>query len=79
MFVVESFPSSLMGTGQQTVASSNVTPAFSLMLGLIAELENGIGLGESDPVEQAETAYLIVATAPEVCNALIRSILGLTG
>ncbi|KAJ8694013.1 hypothetical protein PTI98_008946 [Pleurotus ostreatus] len=36
------------------------------MLGLIAELENGIGLGESDPIEQGETAYLSVATAPEL-------------
>ncbi|KAG5219915.1 hypothetical protein IMY05_C4722000100 [Salix suchowensis] len=38
---------------------------FSLMLSLIAEVRNGIGLGESDPIEQAEKAYLIVATAPE--------------
>ncbi|KAF7426463.1 hypothetical protein PC9H_008832 [Pleurotus ostreatus] len=30
------------------------------------ELENGIGLGESDPIEQGETAYLSVATAPEL-------------
>ncbi|KDQ32282.1 hypothetical protein PLEOSDRAFT_1100778 [Pleurotus ostreatus PC15] len=39
-------------------------------------IPNGIGLGESDPIEQAETAYLIVATAPEVLHAFILEISG---
>ncbi|KAJ8694103.1 hypothetical protein PTI98_009036 [Pleurotus ostreatus] len=35
-------------------------------------IPNGIGLGESDPIEQAETAYLIVATAPEHPLAMLQ-------
>ncbi|KAL4251756.1 Protein kinase domain-containing protein, partial [Pleurotus pulmonarius] len=41
-------------------------PGRQLMLNLIAEVKNGIGLGDRDPIEQAAKAYLIVATASEL-------------
>ncbi|KAF7419191.1 hypothetical protein PC9H_001777 [Pleurotus ostreatus] len=41
-------------------------PGRQLMLNLIAEVKNGIGLGGRDPIEQAAKAYLIVVTASEL-------------
>jgi hypothetical protein len=39
-------------------------PGYKWMTKLILEVNNGIGLGGTDPVEQAERDYILVCTSP---------------
>ncbi|KAL0955361.1 hypothetical protein HGRIS_001609 [Hohenbuehelia grisea] len=62
----------------------SLEPGYQGMLELIAEVKNGIGQGDRDPIEQCGKSFLVVATSSEL--AKLRSIscmpsflLGITG
>ncbi|KAJ8521678.1 hypothetical protein ONZ45_g1631 [Pleurotus djamor] len=59
-------------------------PFLTLLLNLLWELKNGMGLGDCDPIEQATRGYLIMATSEDLkklrdISCMPVFILGITG